>query len=82
MFELKCGRRIFNVDSSDKIIFNGATYILITQRYFDGWFRVNPHVAKGTFNKLLKAGKIRKSNKKYITSYGGVMDLYEFVEEE
>lgn len=79
--EIKCGRRTFNVTSKDLILDNGACYQLITQKYFKNWYEVSPIVAKSTFKKLLKEGKIRKSEKKYKVSLSDeYFDLYEFVE--
>lgn len=73
---IKCGRREFTVTGKDKIIDNGCLYILITQYYLDGWARINPTVAKGTFKQLLKAGAIKMMPQKYLGKY----DQYQFVE--
>ena len=80
--EIKCGRRTFTVTEKDLILDNGATYQLITQKYFDGWFEVSPSVAKSTFNKLLKEGKIRLLAKQYNAGFGIFYPLYEFVIEQ
>jgi len=68
--KIKCGKRTFEVTEKDRILHNGATYQLITQTYFDGWFEVFPTVAKSTFKKLLKEGKIRLSAKQYNAGFG------------
>ncbi len=78
--EIKCGRRTFTVTEKDRILDNGACYQLITQRYFDGWYRAIPMVAKTTFKKLLKEGKIRLTSEKY-HGYND-MRLYQFVTEK
>lgn len=82
--EVKCGRKIFNCTNKDLILDNGACYVLITQKYFKDWRYVVPTVAKTTFKKLLKDGKIKKSKKKYKASSSKDIyyDLYEFVESE
>lgn len=78
---LKCGRREFIVDEKDLILDNGACYQLITQTYYKDWGHYYPLVSKITFNKLLKAGVIRLSNKKYKTFLGNddSCKFYEFV---
>ena len=82
---LKIRRRTFEVNETDRIIFNGAVYILITQKYFQDWGYMNPTLPKTTFTKLLKDGKIRKSDKKYkVMGYSGEtikLDMWEFVKE-
>ena len=77
---IKCGRREFTVTENDLILDNGACYILITQSYQDGWSKCNPTVAKSTFKKLLKEGKLKLSPRKYKGTYGSRYDLYQFVE--
>ncbi len=82
--EIKCGVRTFNVTNKDLILDNGACYQLITQKYFQDWYYHTPKVAKTLFKKLLKEGKIKKSEKKYKTGLASEIeyDLYEFVESE
>lgn len=80
--EIKCGRRTFTVTEKDRILDNGACYQLITQNYFDGWHKCIPGVAKATFKKLLKEGKIRLSEKRYKGWCGETYPLYEFVIEK
>ena len=72
--KIKCGRREFEVTERDKILDNGVIYQLVTQYYFERFNRMIPVVAKSTFNKLLKEGKIRLSSKQF---HG--YPLYEFV---
>ena len=78
--EIKCGRRTFTVTEKDRILDNGDCYQLITQHYFDGWHKAIPLVAKSTFKKLLKEGKIELTSEKY-RDYNG-MWLYRFVIEK
>ena len=79
---LKCGRREFIVSEKDLILDTGACYQLITQTYYKDWSYIYPLVSKATFNKLLKTGVIRLSDKKYKSFLGDVDDkykLYEFI---
>ena len=78
---IKCGRREFDLTPKDRILDNGAIYQIITREYFKSWNYITPVVAKKTFKKLLREGKIRKSKDKY-KGYFGEMDLYEIVEEQ
>ena len=55
---IKCGHREFEVNETDRILFNGAVYLLITKRYFDGYFKAIPIISKTRFKKLYKEGKI------------------------
>ena len=78
--KIKCGRREFEVTEKDRILDNGVCYQLITQYYQDGWSKLNPRIAKSTFNKLLKEGKIRLSSEKYSDYFHTrELPLYEFV---
>ena len=65
-YELKIGRRIFNVNNTDLILDNGACYILLTKKYFDNYSQVSPTVPKTTIKKLMKFGALEKTDKKYI----------------
>lgn len=76
---IKCGRRTFEVTSKDRILDNGTCYILITQKYFKDWSYINPHIAKTTFEKMFREGKIKKSKAVY-KGINNTYDLYEFVE--
>lgn len=77
--KIKCGRREFEVTEKDRILDNGAIYQLITQYYQKGWEKYTPVVSKSTFDKLLKAGKIRLSSERYHGIYNVTFPLYEFV---
>ena len=78
--KIKCGRREFEVTEKDRILDNGSVYILVTQKYFAGWYRQSPTVAKATFNKLLKDGRIRRTTE----TWKGIREfnLYAFVIKE
>lgn len=82
--EVKCGRRKFDCTGEDLILDNGACYQLITQQYYQEYHYHTPVVSKILFKKLLKEGKIRKSEKRYKTGFKSepYYDLYEFVESE
>lgn len=81
---IKLGRREYNVTSADRILDNGACYILYTQKYYKDWAWHSPTVPKATFNRLLKNGDIRMCKVKYRSPSlpNCPMDLYEFVERE
>lgn len=76
--KIKVKRNELEVGVGDLILDNGRVYILITQKVMSNYFWTHPSISKKLFKELLKAGKIRKSKKKY-TSPNGVFDLYEFV---
>ena len=78
--KIKSGRDEYEVSSQDLILDNGACYQLITKRKYSGWNSYPLIIAKTTFKKMLKDGKIRKSKK----VYGGLSKnitypLYKFV---
>lgn len=54
--EITASRRKFTCTSKDKIMYNGAVYILITQKYWDVWNEVCPNISKTEFNRLKKLG--------------------------
>ena len=54
--EITASRRKFTCTSKDKIMYNGAVHILITQKYFKGWAEVCPSISKTEFNRLKKLG--------------------------
>lgn len=73
---VKCSRRKFDVTSDDLILDNGACYQIITQLYDSGFSKLTPILAKSTFKKLLKEGKIVKTNRLYKNSLGVVDHQY------
>ena len=75
---VKCGRRKFDVTSDDLILDNGACYQIITQHYGVGFNKLTPVLAKSTFKKLLKKGKIVKTDKLYKNSLGVEYIVYRF----
>ena len=67
--EVKAGRKTFQCDSTDKIMFNGACYILITKKFWAGWHEENPTISKTEFNRLKKLGVLSEpETKKWIYS--------------
>lgn len=68
------------VGKSDVILDNGSCYILLTQKVRRGYNEYSPSISKSQFNKLIKGGYIKLSEKKYRPHYGCPMDLYEFTE--
>ena len=78
--KIKVGRDEYEVSNKDLILDNGACYQLITKRKHSGWNSYAPTIAKTTFKKMLKDGKIRKSKKVYSgLSKNDTYLLYEFV---
>lgn len=61
---LKAGRKTFECNSSDKIMFNGACYILITKKVWAGWNEENPTISKTEFNRLKKLGVLSEPQKR------------------
>lgn len=81
--ELKLGSKTFTVTNKDSILDNGKCYILYTQWYFRDYSRLSPKISKTLFKSLLSEGKIKLSEKKYISIFTGeTYDLYEFAEDE
>ena len=78
--KIKCGRRVFEVTSKDRILDNGACYQLITQTYNKGFNTMIPVVSKRLFKTLKKDGAIRLSTEKRKGYYGESLDLYEFID--
>ena len=77
--ELKIRKKVFNVSEKDRVLFNGACYILLTQKVRDGWHDVNPTVPKTTMKKLIKEGKAVLMEEKYTSNWTTKeMDLYTF----
>lgn len=62
--EVKAGRKTFECDSSDEIMFNGACYILITKKIFVQWSEVSPTISKTEFNRLKKLGVLSEPHKR------------------
>ena len=74
--EIIASRRKFTCTSEDKIMYNGAVYILITQSYFEGWNEVHPNISKTEFNRLKKLGVLSEPRKAKATFC--VVDIYIF----
>lgn len=71
------------VTNGDLIMFNGYSYILMTQRIWSGYSKVNPVVSQTQFNKLVKSGNIVKSPKMYHSKLtNGLYPMYEIKEGE
>jgi len=78
-FNLKIGHREFTISEKDRILFNGAVYVLVTQTYHSGWDRVNPTVSKAKCNKWIKQGILEQAGTR---KFGSVIyPLYKFVRE-
>lgn len=78
-FSLKIGHMEFTVSGKDRILFNGACYILVTQTYRSGWSRVNPTLSKVKCKKWIKQGILEQVG---VKKYGSaIYPLYKFVRE-
>ena len=62
--EITASRRKFTCTSEDKIMYNGAVYILITQKYWVEWSEVSPTISKTEFNRLKKLGVLSEPESK------------------
>lgn len=61
---IKCGRKEFEVNSSDLVMYNGACYQLVTKRISKGWHEWPPIIAKRTAAKMIKDGIMVLKNEK------------------
>lgn len=61
---VKAGRNTFECNSSDKIMFNGACYILITRKVWLEWSSESPTISKTEFNRLKKLGVLSEPQKR------------------
>lgn len=57
-FNIKMNRKIYTITDKDRIMFNGACYILITQKVWCGYSKVCPTVPKTLATKWLKNGAL------------------------
>ena len=73
--EIKSGRKTYTLTNKDRIMFNGAVYLLLTQKAFDGWRSYNPTLPKTRVEKLIKSGELVMCSEKYKGDFG-VYDLY------
>ena len=72
-------RKVFTITDKDRIMFNGACYILVTQRTWFGYSQGCPTVPKKYAEKWIKEG-ILVVGEDY-TSFGVTYPLYKFVKE-
>lgn len=84
--KIKCGRREFDVNHKDRIVYNGAVYQLVTKHYREGFYYATPQVSVKLFKSLLNDGMIVLSKSKYrfivndIVYVSPEYDMYEFTE--
>ena len=78
--KLKVGREEYNLDESDRIMFNGAVFILITRTAGYGFNKYSPTVSKVRMNKLIKNGDMILCKEKYIARYQE-LDMYKIKED-
>lgn len=75
---IKCGRKEYEVNEHDILLFNGSCWQLITKKERKGYGFATPVVSKTLCNKLLKENKIYmfRKEKEYVTENGKQMGLY------
>ncbi|EGL47558.1 hypothetical protein [Streptococcus dysgalactiae] len=78
-FQLKLGNKHFTITEKDRVLFNGACYILVTQTYNSGWHKDNPTIAKAKAKKwIIQEVMVQIGTK----NYGGkTYPLYKFIKE-
>lgn len=76
--KIKCGRKEFEVNEKDVLLFNGVCWQLLTKEVRSGYGFATPTVSTKLCNKLLKENKIYmfRREREYITSDGKQMGLY------
>jgi hypothetical protein len=48
---IKCGRKEFDLNENDEIMYNGACYQIITKKYREGWDELTPRIANAIAKK-------------------------------
>lgn len=78
---IKSGRYEYELTEKDRILFNGAVYILLTQKVLLNSGYSNPMLTKSRVEKLIKEGKLILAEEKYkALSYE--YDLYKIAEKD
>lgn len=75
-FKLKIGRKTYTITESDRVLFNGFCYQLVTQNYQSGWNRVTPKLSKTKAEKYIKQGYLVYAYKTNVS--GSSMVYYRF----
>ena len=75
-FELKIGRKTYTITESDRVLFNGFCYQLVTQNYQCGWNRVTPKLSKTKAEKYIKHRYLVYVHKTNLS--GDIMHYYRF----
>lgn len=82
MLEIKIGRRFYTITEEDRVLFNGASFQLITQSYIQhfskGWEKRHPTISKLKCNQWIKQGLLVHCG--FRMSQGVRMELYKFAE--
>lgn len=76
---VKCGRREFRLDESDEIMYNGASYIILTKSYSDGFGKYSPKIAKARARKMIKNGEMVFKEKRKGDFTNSIYDIYKVV---
>ena len=75
---VKVQKREIEVTNGDRVLFNGACYIMQDSEYFDGWYRCNPTLAKVKAQKMIKEGVLVYVGKRNYNRSNNQYDLYRF----
>ena len=79
-FEIKMNRKVFTITDKDRIMFNGACYISVTQRAWFGYSQGCPTVPKTLATKWIKDNALVLCGT-YDCGNGIKYPLYKFVKE-
>lgn len=72
------GRNTFDITNKDRVLFNGACYILITQKVYRGYGEDNPTIPKYKAKKFVKSNILVECNEKYKGFLNVEYPLYRF----
>lgn len=70
MFKIKINGREFQLTAKDRILDNGSCYTLLTQTVWKDHNNITPRVPKAVFKKLVKEGKVVRTDKVYRNIFG------------
>jgi len=68
---VKCGRKEYDLTEKDRILWNGACYMIMSIVYFEGFYRQTPMLANYKAKNLIKEGKL-------VETKGNTLDLKDY----
>lgn len=74
--EYKVGHNLLKITDSDRVMFNGAVYIVYTQEVGTGWDKRSPLLARAKARKLINLG-ILIPVENYVTTFSGIKSEYD-----